>query len=110
MLNLKEIQAQTIAKEEVIKLSSIDGEVKIKELSVKENNEVHRLLFKNAQIKSKDDIKFDLANSIDALILKVHFGLVEPKMSVEQLNKLGSGAAEFLKEVAEAIDDLSAKK
>ena len=68
-----------------VNLLAFGGEIVVKQLTIKEAGEVAKL------------------EGFDGVVLAVHYALVEPAMSVDELNKLPSALADDFAKIIEAI-------
>lgn len=88
------------------------GTVKIQKLTIKEKTEIESILYANASQKelSKGSFKIDLSQMMAAQIKSISYALVEPSMSIEELEGLTGEAIEGLKQLAKEIDDFNTPK
>jgi len=70
---------------ETVDVSAFGGSVKAKQLTIKQAGDVAKL------------------EGFEGVVLAVHFALVEPAMTVDDLNKLPSSFAEDFAKIIEAI-------
>lgn len=95
-----------------IKVKAWGEEVVIQQLSVKEKSEVESFILGDATPEElrNGTFKIGMAAAIESRILAVSYALVEPKMSVEDLNSLDASASEGLGEIYQAIEDFNTPK
>lgn len=79
MLTAEQIASMAKTEEAVVKIEAWDGgEVKVRQLTVAEGREVNKLL--------------SSGDAIGASVRVAFYGLVEPKMSMKQLEKMAAGS------------------
>ena len=118
MLNLEDIQKKVGVKTKSKTLKSVPGEVTIGELTIAQQEQVNDILFahidlsdeKHKNLKEDDKIKIDPKNFIEAKRLTVSFGLIEPKMSLDDLKDLGTKGYALINEVYDAIKEFDSEK
>ena len=83
-----------------------DAEVKIRKLNIKEQAEINDVLFGEVTLKDADDMaaNISLGAMQYAQILSASYALVEPKMTVSEIQ---NQTAEFLTGIAEIHDALT---
>lgn len=96
-------------KEKVVKIKAWDGEVKIRELTTKQRSEIIEIMQGDSLLDEKGS-SLKLSNLIKAQILTAHYGLVDPALSIKDIENLSESAFEGIKEINEAIESLSKKK
>lgn len=96
MLSLEDIQSQCKTTEKTVKIKAWGGDVKIRQLTVKESSDV--LTSQLAQ------------DGAMAMIKTASFALLEPKMSIDKIQDLSQEAFEGIREVVEAVGELSEVK
>lgn len=95
----------------VIEIESIGEEVKIKKLTIAQRQEVNDILFANAVIqKAGQPVEVEITNYNKAAKLATSYGLIEPKMSLRDIEKLSDDAADFINEVFNAIQEFDEPK
>lgn len=110
MLELNDIlmKFQT-TKEKAVTIKSWNGDVKIRELTTAQRAEIIETMQGDSQIDEKGK-GLKLANLTKAQILTAHYALVEPKMSIKELESLAESAYEGIKEICDEVEKLSKKK
>lgn len=109
MLNLKDIQNLCQTQEKVITIKAWNGDVKIRELTTKQRAEVIEVMQGNSEIDEKGT-NLKLSNLTKSQILLAHYALVEPAMSLKDIENLSESAFEGIREINEAVEKLSKKK
>ena len=90
------------------KIEALDGaEVTLKELTLKEVKEIANEMIKGMDADGNPIIDFEKANS--SQMKKVSMALIEPKMSVADLEGLGRGAKAAIDEIFAIVDPDTAK-
>lgn len=93
-----------VTDERTIAVEALDGaEVTIRELTVAERKRVDAELMKDAIVGEKGQLRPKPSSYQNSQILAVSLGLVEPKMSIQKLEKLSAGAVDAIAEIYEAI-------
>ena len=94
-----------------VHIDSIDGEVKVKKLTIAQRQEVNDLLFGDAKVaKSGKNMEIEVARYNKAAKLAVSYGLSEPKLSMREIEKLSEDANDFIMEVFNAIQEFDEQK
>ena len=85
------------------KIKALDGaEVTLRELTLKEVKELANEMIKGMDADGNPEIDYEKANS--SQMTKVSMALVDPKMSVEDLEALGRGAKAAIDEIFAIVD------
>lgn len=94
-----------------VAIESIGDEVKIKKLTIAQRQEVNETLFGTSTIqKAGKQIDIEVARYNKAAKLAVSYGLVEPKLSLRDIEKLDEDAEQFINEVFNAIQEFDEPK
>lgn len=94
-----------------VMIESVGEEVEIKKLSIAQRQEVNEILFGNVTVKEAGKQRdISISNYNKAAKLGVSYGLVSPKLTIHDLNKLADNAAEFINEVFNAIQEFDEPK
>lgn len=94
-----------------VELDSICETVKIKKLTIAQREEVNEILFGESKMQSSSKrVEIEISRYNKASKLAVSYGLVEPKLSLNDINKLSDSASEFISEVFNAIQDFDEPK
>lgn len=111
MLDKETIIDKFALQTKTISLESIEGEVKIKKLTVAQRQEVNDILFGDAKVVGASrSVEVEVARYNKAAKLAVSYGLVEPKLSMRDIEKLSEDANEFIMEVFNAIQEFDEPK
>jgi len=112
MLDKKEFLNKYEPQTKVIALECMDGaEVKIKKLSVSQRQEVNDVMFGDAKFASgSKKMEVEVTRYNKASKLGVAYGLIEPRLSVSELDKLSEDVTEFINEVFSAIQEFDVPK
>lgn len=96
-LTIEEIQERAKTSEDTVEIESWGGEVKIRTLTVAQGREVAAL--------------YNKGDRVGSVVRTVYYGLVEPKVTLKQLDKLASRAGmNGINEIAQAISELDSPK
>jgi len=95
MLSLDDIKGAK-TKEAVVHIDGWGGEVRIRQLTVAESSEVAALQGRGEHAA--------------ALVRLASFALVEPRMSVRDINALPADAFEAIREIADAVGEIEGPK
>lgn len=109
MLELKNLQEIYKTKEKVVTIKAWGGDVKIKELTTKQRSEIVEVMQGDSQIDEKG-AGLKLSNLTKAQVLTAHYALVEPAMSIKDIENLSESAFEGIKEINDEVEKLSKKK
>ena len=98
--------------EKTLKVKAWGGEVVIQQLSIKEKSEIESMIYGNATPEQLRDgtYKIDMNALISSRLKAVSYCLVEPKLSVDDLETLTGDASEGINEVYKAIEEFNAPK
>lgn len=111
MLKINEILGINKINEKVVKIPSWGGEVKIRPLSIKERGEVISVLQGDVDINDEwKPSNISLSAITKAQILTAHYALIEPKISVSELEDMPESAFAGIKEICDEVEKLNAKK
>jgi len=111
MLDKNSLLDKFTSQTKVILIDSVDDEVKIKKLTIAQRQEVNDILFGDAKMaKAGKSIDVGITNYNKAAKLAVSYGLVEPKLSLRDIEKLDDSANDFINEVFNAIQDFDEPK
>lgn len=112
MLNKEDLLGKFKRNEKTIQVKAWGGEVVIQQLSIKEKGEIEALIYGNSTPKEleKGTFKLDIKSLMASRMKAVSCSLVEPKMSVEDLESLTGDASEGINEIYKAIEDFNAPK
>ena len=100
MANVFDIYAPSESKH---KIKALDGaEVTLRELTLKEVKEIANGMIKGTDADGNPDIDYEKANQ--SQMKKVSMALVDPKMTIADLEKLGRGAKAALDEIFAIVD------
>lgn len=86
--------------------------VKIKKLTIKQDDEVKAMLMNNASADDLADGKFEVSVSLlqKSQWLAVSYALVEPKLTVDEISGLPTDALAGISEVYEALQEWAKPK
>ena len=91
-----------------VKIKALDNaEVTIQELTIAQANDFYKRVVKGFGADGKAEINYNELGDIK--LEKVAIGLVEPKMSFQELKALSNKAMPAIDEIAEAIDSFEAE-
>lgn len=91
-----------------VKIKALDNaEVTIQELTIAQSNEFYKRVVKGFGEDGKAEINYNELGDIK--LEKVVAGLVEPKMSFNELKSLSNKAMPAIDEIVEAIDGFEAE-
>lgn len=111
MLEISEILDLNKVNEKVVKIPAWGGEVKIRPLSIKERSEVISVMQGDATLNNEGKPSFISLSAITkAQILTAHYALIEPKISVSELENMPEAAFSGVKEICDEVEKLTAKK
>lgn len=116
MLELKDIQNLHKTAEKTIKVKAWNGEVRIRQLTTAERLQVTDITLEGVKLKqngSDEKSEFsevNMTNIIKAHILTASLGLVEPKLSIEDIKNMGDGVMSGITEIAEEINKFNQEK
>lgn len=111
MLDRDSILEKFSLQTKVVTLDSVKEEVKVRKLTIAQRQEVNDLLFGDSKIaQSGKNVEIELARYNKAAKLAVSYGLVEPKLSMRELDKLSEDANDFIQEVFNAIQEFDEPK
>lgn len=89
-----------------VKIKALDdAEVTIREQSVFEANEFYKKILDG--LDEEGNPKIDVSAITDMTLQKVSTCMIEPKMTIEQLQTLSGKANKAITEISEAIDKIS---
>lgn len=87
-----------------VKIKALDNaEVTIQELTVAQSADFYKRVIKGFDADGKAQLNYDELAEIK--LEKVASGMLEPKMTIEELKELGNGANIAIDEIATAIDE-----
>lgn len=87
---------------ESIFIKALDANVTVRKLTMKENDAFNRRLLKD--YKGSGDTVIDIEEATQISYEKVALALIEPKMTVEDLQNLNTGSAKAISEIAKYVD------
>ena len=91
-----------------VKIKALDNaEVTIQELTIAQANDFYKRVVKGFGEDGKAEINYN--ELADIKLEKVAIGLVEPKMTFQELKGLSNKAVSAIDEIAEAIDSFEAE-
>lgn len=98
--------------EKTIQVKAWGDEVKIQQLSIKEKSEIEALIYGNATPKEleKGSFKIDIKLLMASRMKAVSYSLVEPLMSVDDLESLIGEASEGINEIYKEIEEYNVPK
>jgi len=97
--------------EKTVFIDSIGDNVKIKKLTISQREEVNEILFGDAKIQTgRKKMEVGIANYNKAAKLGVSFGLVEPKLTLSDIDKMSDDVSNFINEVFNAIQEFDEPK
>lgn len=91
--------------EKVVKVKALGADVTIRELTVAESNDFYKMIITGYGDDGKPEV--NLNNLAEVKLQKVSACLLDPKMTIDELKGLGSGASTAIEEISNAIDELS---
>lgn len=92
----------------VVKVKSLDNEeITIRELTVRESDDFYKKIL--GEPKEDGSITFNHKMLFSLKVEKVSIAMVNPKMTVEELNELSESAVEVINEIADAIDGFNSE-
>jgi len=104
---LKKFELQT----KTVHIEAIDGDVKIKKLSIAQRQEVNEVLFGDATFSGDAaNVEIEVTRYNKAAKLGVSFGLVEPSLSVDEIEQMSEDANDFILEVFGSIQEFDTPK
>jgi len=86
----------------VHKIKALGAEVTLRDLTLKEIKDVANSMIKGTDSKGNPEIDYEKAN--ESKLLKISMALVEPKMTVPELEALGRGASDAIDEIFAIVD------
>lgn len=89
--------------ERTVYIPALDAEVKLRDLTIKEEEEISRIMFKNVKLDGGQQVA-DINDINRATLLTISKALVEPKMGVADLEKLSVSASKALEEIYAEIN------
>lgn len=110
MLNKDALLDKFTSQTKVVLIDSVDDEVKIKKLTIAQRQEVNDVLFGDEKIGKAGKVDVGITNYNKAAKLAVSYGLVEPKLSIRDIEKLDDSANDFINEVFNAIQEFDEPK
>ena len=112
MLNKEMLLGKFERKQKTIKVKAWGGEVVIQQLSIKEKSEIEAMIYGNATPEElrEGTFKIDMNALVASRIKAVSYALVEPKLSIEDLESLTGEAGEGINEVHSALEELNTPK
>lgn len=112
MLNKEALLEKFKRNTKTVKVKAWGGEVVIQQLSIKEKSEIEAMIYGNATPEElqKGTYKIDMNAFISSRIKAVSYALVEPILSLEDLETLTGEASEGINEVHKAIEEFNVPK
>ena len=111
MLDKEAMQEKFALQTKTVQIEAIGDEVKIKKLTIAQRQEVSDLLFGDAKIaQSGKPMEIEVARYNKAAKLAVSHGLIEPKLTMREIEKLSEDANDFINEVFNAIQEFDEPK
>ncbi len=107
MIAFKDIQERFSKETKEIEVKSWGGTVKIRKLTIRENDEVQAMFMNDATTEelSNGNLEISISKLQASQRLAVSMALVEPKLSVKQLEDLPTDAAEGIAEIYEQLQE-----
>lgn len=95
------------AESKTVNVKAWGGDVVIRKLRVAEANAVQAVMLKDMELTDVKDSKVEVSigRANEAAILAVSFALVEPKLTVKDLNELPADAMEGVTQIKDALDN-----
>lgn len=95
----------------IVTLKSVEADVKIQKLTIAQRQEVNDLLFGESKMqKAGKAMEVEVTRYQKASKLAVSYGLVDPKLTTREIEKLSEDAADFVDEVFNAIQEFDVPK
>lgn len=91
-----------IMEEKIVYIEALNAEVKLRPLTMGESDAFNKRLIKGYTGKGEPTVDMEEATKIN--YEKVALAMIEPKMSVEQLQALPSSASKAINEIVKHID------
>ena len=111
MLDKDSILEKFALQTKTVQIEAVGGEVKIKKLTIAQRQEVNDLLFGESKIAaSGKQMEIEVTRYNKAAKLAVSHGLIEPKLTMREIEKLSEDANDFINEVFNAIQEFDEPK
>lgn len=111
MLDKDALLEKFTSQTKTVHIEAVGDEVKIKKLTIAQRQEVNDILFGNAVIqKTGKNVEVGITNYNKAAKVAVSYGLVEPKLTLRDIEKLDDTAADFINEVFNALQEFDEPK
>ena len=111
MLDKESLVEKFALQTKTVTIESAGGDVKIKKLTIAQRQEVNDLLFGEAKVaQANKGVEVEVTRYNKAAKLAVSYGLVEPKLSIREIEKLSEDANDFIMEVFNAIQEFDEPK
>lgn len=89
-----------------VEIKAWNTEVTLKQLSIKEGIEVQSILLDGQDLsKVKDKLQVDIVALTNSTVRTVSYALLEPKMSVKELESMGQDGLDGIQEIKQILDD-----
>ena len=88
--------------EKTVRIEALNADIKLRELTMAESDSFNKRLLKGYSGKGDPEINMEEATQIN--YEKVALCLIEPKMTVEQLQALPSSASKAINQIVKIID------
>lgn len=111
MLDKESLLDKFTSQTKTVMIESVSDEVKIKKLTIAQRSEVNEVLFGEAKIqKAGKNIEVGVTNYNKAAKIAVSYGLIEPKLTLREIEKLDDTAEGFINEVFNALQEFDEPK
>ena len=113
MITKKDLLAQFTQATETFTVEAWNNaQVQLRKLTIKEQADINAILFGDITTANVEELSTSISLSAmqDAQILTAHYALVEPKMSVNDINNLPIEALAGIAEIHEALSEWSNPK
>ncbi|UTJ05389.1 hypothetical protein [Arcobacter roscoffensis] len=111
MLKKEDILSKFTSSTKTYESKVFEGEqIKVKKLSISERVVVDGVMLKNAKFEGSKVTKIPPSDYNKAAYIATAYGMVEPKMTLEEIESLDNNALPFAIEVFEQIQELDKPK
>ncbi len=105
MLDIQTLKDKFATQSKTIYVKAVDDEVRIRKLSIAQRARVDEIMFDGVVTDSKGEVPISINNYRKATKLAISFALIEPEMSLKDLDELGDDSVKFIDEIYNALSE-----
>lgn len=109
MLNKDDLKAKFALQTKTLHVKCVDDEVRIRKLTISQRAKVDEIMFADTQVQG-EEIKVEINRYRKASKLAVCFALIEPELSLRDIDELGEDSVRFVDEVYSALVEFDVPK